>query len=371
MARHSIGAALLAGTIAAGLATSGARGQAGSGSAPSAVRAFELAAQTGCQIGMDMDDGVSGGGKGLTVFSLPKNPQIDDAVLELFKGLAPGVARAGLIWPGLLGFQKLVLADAGITDRGLALLHDARSLEYLDVSGTRITDAGLMELLPTLPRLRVLILGSQRDPVRGQIQYAVTGVTDRGLAAVGKTRTLGNLRLAGLGVTDAGLASLSGLDRLERLDLTGTKVGDAGMAHVRALPRLSELQLAYTGVTDAGLAKLDGHPRLLTLGLSQTAVTDAGLAHLADLPMMRTGERTDGKATQKGMILLAFTDVTDAGLAKLRENLPNVTIYPEKATPRDKPAAAADTPAKKGSPVTRPAPKKPAQPKKRVRRPNP
>jgi hypothetical protein len=366
MTRHPFGAALLVGMIAAGFAPGGAQGQSKFGSDSSAARAFELAAQTGCQVGMDADEGASGRGKGLTVFSLPKDPRVGDALLEQFQGFAPGVARAGLAWPGLLGFQKLRLAETGTTDRGLALLRGAKSLEYLDVAGTKITDAGLAELLPTLPRLRVLILGDPRDPVRGQIQYAAAGVTDRGMAAVGKVKTLGNLRLAGLGLTDAGLAPLAGLENLEGLNLQGTGVGDAGLAHVRKMERLSELNLAYTKVTDAGLAHLAGSPQLLTLALSQTAVSDAGLAHLADLPMMRVGERTEGRATQKGMILLAFTDVTDDGLAKLREQLPRVTIYPEKAVPRPKPAAEAGTPATKDAPATKPAQKKPAQPKKKV-----
>src|SRR5438105_2217528 len=106
-----------------------AEGQIRTGSDPSAVRAFELVGEIGGQIGYDRDDDAVGTERFLSVLSLPKNPRLTDAILEQLEALAAGTVRGRdesspveLQWPGLRNFQKLVLADVGITDRGLALL---------------------------------------------------------------------------------------------------------------------------------------------------------------------------------------------------------------------------------------------------------
>jgi hypothetical protein len=58
-------------------------------------------------------------------------------------------------------------------------------------------------------------------------------------------------------VTDAGLANLSGLKSLERLYLLGdSHVTDAGLTHLRTLTSLEYLFLHGTQVTDAGIANL-------------------------------------------------------------------------------------------------------------------
>src|SRR5438876_1109050 len=110
---------------------------------------------------------------------------------------------------GQIGYDRD--EDAPGTDRFLSVLSLPKN-------------PGLTALLPTLPRLRILILGDRREAPYGQWKYAAAGATDRGMAEVAKTKTLQHLRLSGVAVTDAGLASISGLESLERLNLDGTKI---------------------------------------------------------------------------------------------------------------------------------------------------
>jgi hypothetical protein len=60
---------------------------------------------------------------------------------------------------GLVRLKDLSLAQAKITDAGLAKLKNLRNLESLDLSGTLVTNAGL-QVLKGMPRLRLLIVDS-------------------------------------------------------------------------------------------------------------------------------------------------------------------------------------------------------------------
>jgi hypothetical protein len=84
-----------------------------------------------------------------------------------------------------------------------------------------------------------------------------TAVTDAGLSALAPMHGLRRLHLDGTRVTDDGLARLSGLKRLEYLNLRGTAVTDKGLSALRALPRLRALYLWQTAVTP-GAAKALG-----------------------------------------------------------------------------------------------------------------
>jgi hypothetical protein len=319
-------------------------------SSPGAVAAYEFVRDIGGQIGLDRDENDEGliADRFLSVLSFPR--LTDDGLVRL-KSFPPGDVRARdgsspakLEWPGFLNYQKLVLAGTSITDRGLVQLRNMERLEYLDLAGTRVTDAGLAGLLPTLPGLRTLVLGTQREMPLGQVKYAVAAVTDRGLADVARSSKLETLRLSGMPVTDGGLASLAGMEKLARLNLNGTRVTDAGLAHVQDMKQLVELSLVDTKVTDAGLVHLADHPRLFTLFLNNDAITDQGLTHLATMPMMLVGERKIGRVGLAGTISLNGTQVTDSGLARLREQLPKVRISPERMVRPEPPAATAPAP---------------------------
>lgn len=85
------------------------------------------------------------------------------------------------------------------------------------------------------------------------------------------------LDLSDTRVTDAGLAVVAQLVHLTRLHLEQTGVGDGGLVHLKGLRYLEYLNLYGTAVTDAGLDPLAALPELKRLYLWQTAVTEDGL----------------------------------------------------------------------------------------------
>jgi len=90
------------------------------------------------------------------------------------------------------------------------------------------------------------------------------------------------LDLGGTSVTDAGLAALAPMHRLERLHLDQTRVTDNGLARLSHLRQIEYLNLRGTAVTDKGLAALRALPRLRSLYVWQTAVTPAAAQALGE-----------------------------------------------------------------------------------------
>ena len=101
---------------------------------------------------------------------------------------------------------------------------------WLDLRGTKVTDAGLRRLL-NLPSLKSLFLSGPK-------------ITNAGLEQIAKIPTLENLSLPLCrGVSNAGLTFLRPLYRLKRLDLRGTSVLEDGVnAMQRLLPNCTILR---------------------------------------------------------------------------------------------------------------------------------
>ena len=106
---------------------------------------------------------------------------------------------------------------------------------------------------------------------------------DAVLEQVGRLRGIEYLNLAGSHVSDAGLAHLARLTALRWLSLTYTDVTDAGLVHLRGALRLENLLLDLTRVGDAGLSHLDGltglKGLLLPLSASYRAAEHLRRAH--------------------------------------------------------------------------------------------
>jgi uncharacterized membrane protein/mono/diheme cytochrome c family protein len=98
------------------------------------------------------------------------------------------------------------------------------------------------------------------------------------------------LDLAGTRVSDAGLAQLEGMPNLVRLHLERTPITDVGLTHLKGLAELEYLNLYSTGVTDAGLEQLHVLSGLKQLYLWQTKVTPAAAAGLTEA--LRDDEQT-------------------------------------------------------------------------------
>ncbi len=118
-------------------------------------------------------------------------------------------------------------------------------------------------------------------------------------------------------VTDAGLVHLKGLTKLETLYLNGTSITDAGLVQLKGLTKLKDLNLRFTYVTESGLKHLKGLTELETLwlgGFGGCEVTDAGLEHLKGLTKLKD-------------LRLYNSKVTDEGVKRLQQALPNCTIH--------------------------------------------
>ncbi len=124
-------------------------------------------------------------------------------------------------------------------------------------------DSELAALRPLAPQTVWLNLGGTR-------------ITDAGLLTVAQFKNLTRLHLNRTAVSDRGLPQLAGLQWLEYLNLYGTRISDAGLESLAALKRLRTLYVWQTGVSDSGLERLrSALPRLQA---------DSGLALSSRVP---------------------------------------------------------------------------------------
>ena len=214
----------------------------------------------------------------------------------------PGGPPAPQWLQNLLGKSFLATACfAHVTDAHLEPLETLTQLQILEISGTQVTDIGLTHL-KGLTKLQELSLDG-------------TKVTDAGLAHLKGLTQLQRLYLRNTQVTDSGLAHLKGLTQLQRLYVCNTQVTDSGMEHLKGLSQLQALWLGGTKVTDAGLEHLKGLSQLRGLGLGDTLdckiVTATGWEHFTARMAIHTSDTTT---------------VTDEGVKKLQQALPNCQI---------------------------------------------
>jgi hypothetical protein len=99
-------------------------------------------------------------------------------------------------------------------------------------------------------------------------------ITDLGLAKLAPLKNLRLLDLSGAKITPAGLKALQAFPRLERLNLWNcTAIDDSAAPVFAALPSLVTLDLSDTAAGDRTLENLATHPKLKYLYLTDTKVT--------------------------------------------------------------------------------------------------
>lgn len=187
-----------------------------------------------------------------------------------------GIRLDGVDLRDLDGFPilELRLINTVVSEEVVTHLRVLRNLKYLDLSGSKVDDAGLMHL-KELPGLTGLILTN-------------TSITDDSLRHLEGLVNLRSLGLGGTQITGPGLSHLKGLSNLRVLSLKNTPVTDDGLDHLKGLNSLAYLYLMNTKVTDAGLEHLKGLTGLEMLYLDGTHVSDAGLAHLKGLRHLKS-----------------------------------------------------------------------------------
>ena len=147
------------------------------------------------------------------------------------------------------------LRGAWINDAEMIDLARMPSLERLDLSHTRISDEGMLNLKPA-PRIKELKL------------FYSEWITDQGMTAIKGWKHLKRLDVRGTRVSDGTLAIVSHLAGLEALDIAHTEVTDFGLENLITLVNLKELALGRGRLSNAGLTMLRMLPTLTLLDLS-------------------------------------------------------------------------------------------------------
>jgi len=218
---------------------------------------------------------------------------------------------------GLKSLKSLTLYGSckGLTDETLAHLAGLTALEELGTDGIQVTDAGLKHLA-ALPNLRTASFF--------HIAFPDKGFTGAGFAAFKSLPKLERLTVAGTPFNDKGMAAVAELTQLKEFRTWHTYQTQAGNEHLLKLTGLRSLMLGqrlrqYGGkpnglsIDDATLATLAKLNSLESLGLDEVRLTHAGLVQLKALPNLKK-------------LTLQRADIPEADIAKLRADLPKVTI---------------------------------------------
>ena len=152
------------------------------------------------------------------------------------------------------------LRGAWINDVEMIELARLPDLERLDLSHTRISDEGMLNL-KAAPKLRDLKL------------FYSEWITDQGMTAIKGWKHLKRLNLRGTRISDGTLEIVSTFPWLEALDIAHTEVTDVGLENLTTLVNLKELAVGRGRLTNSGLAALRMLPTLTHLDLSGARAT--------------------------------------------------------------------------------------------------
>jgi internalin A len=198
------------------------------------------------------------------------------------------------------------LRGSWISDVEMMDLARMPDLERLDLSHTRITDEGMLNLKPA-PKIRELKL------------YYSEWITDQGMTAIKEWKHLKRLDLRGTRISDGTLEVVGNLTGLEALDIAQTEVTDVGLENLITLVNLKELALGRGRLSNAGLVALRLLPTLTVLDLSGAKAT------APDAPGGRGAGSGVPEETLKAMqelkdlrvLYLGYVDISPAGLHTL------------------------------------------------------
>lgn len=162
-------------------------------------------------------------------------------------------------------------------DDDLAILKNLPYLTTVELSDSKITNAGLQQL-EGLAQLRVLRLDN-------------TTIDDDGFIHLSKLSSIIGLNLSGTRIGDRGVEIICGLQSLRHLELKGTQLTDRGAKHLAKLKNLDGfLDLSHTKLTDASIPILRQLTKLTVLRLYATNLSTQGIEELR-LALPTTGVR--------------------------------------------------------------------------------
>lgn len=231
--------------------------------------------------------------------SPPPSQRTAAEIIAGFKQLPPdeindtALAELCALDEAVTEFAALDCSKSRITNAGLNHIAKLKQLQALKIDSTRITPAGVQEVA-SLPQLQSL---SMRGVPHFEIQLANF---DAAVAALVEVKTLTDLDLSGTRLSVAGLASIGKMVQLRRLALNDTRLTDSGLAQLKGLVDLEVLEINRTLIGDAGFAHLMPLTKLHTLSMSETEITGAGFAGLANQPRINGFRKIDASKTGFG-----------------------------------------------------------------------
>jgi hypothetical protein len=203
---------------------------------------------------------------------------VDDKVVENLRGVTDTLR---------LYLNSATLTDAGV-DRLIDIAASWKSLGLLELSSTKLTDAGLANI-PRLRQVEDLNISAnisdaglrhlEKMSLRG-ISLHSTSITDEGMKLLARHK-LRRLELIWCNkISDMGFANLTELNDLEQLSLISL-FGDGALKHLEALKKLKYLKVGSPNVTDTGLQQLSVLTTLTDLNVKGTKATADGVKKLA------------------------------------------------------------------------------------------
>ena len=137
---------------------------------------------------------------------------------------------------------ELALPDADLDDDAFRSIGTCKNLIWLDISGNTLSSNRLVNL-ESCEKLTQLFACRCRFDLETLNQLS-------------RITTLEELDLTGTDLTDQGLLELAVLPSLKILSLGRTEISDAGIAHLSQFKNLESVDLTGTAVTAAGLSRL-------------------------------------------------------------------------------------------------------------------
>jgi Leucine-rich repeat (LRR) protein len=190
------------------------------------------------------------------------------------------------------------LRGSWLSDVDMMELARLPDLERLDLSHTRISDEGMLNLKPA-PKIKDLKL------------FYSEWITDQGMTAIKEWKHLKRLDVRGTRISDGTLEIISKLTGLEALDIAHTEVTDLGLENLITLVNLKELALGRGRLSNSGLVALRMLPTLTHLDLSGARPAPP------DSPSARGGSSGVPEETLKAIAELKDLRVLNLGYAPI------------------------------------------------------
>jgi internalin A len=197
------------------------------------------------------------------------------------------------------------LRGSWINDAEMIELARLPDLERLDLSHTRISDEGMLNLKPA-PKIKDLKL------------FYSEWITDLGLSAIKEWKHLRRLDVRGTRISDGTLEIVSHMTGLEALDIAHTEVTDLGLDHLIALVNLKEISVGRGRLSNSGLVALRMLPTLTHLDLSGAKATPPDSANSrAGSGMPEETLKAIAELKDLRVLYLGFSAITTDGVRTL------------------------------------------------------